>query len=97
MPGQVNGALIRKRGRILRELAAEKNRQFRQRQADRTLSAITLGDEVPGGSSALSDNYLKVLIAGKRLAANKIVAVRISGLTEDGLLGELEPAEPSRI
>ncbi len=96
MAGQVNGALIRKRGRILRELAAEKNCQFRQRQAGRTLSAITLGEETPGGTIALSDNYLKVLIAGKRLAANRIVSVRISGLTADGLLGELEPAEPSR-
>ena len=97
MAGQVNGALIRKRGRILRELAAQKNLRFRQRQAGRTLSAITLGEATPGGAIALSDNYLKVLIAGKQLAANRIVAVRISGLTENGLLGELEPAEPSRI
>ncbi len=96
MAGQVNGALIRKRGRILRELAAEKKLRFRQRQAGRTLSAITLGEESPGGTIALSDNYLKVLITGKRLAANRIVAVRISGLTEDGLVGELVPAEPSR-
>ena len=77
------------------QIQAEKKLRFRQRQAGRTLSAITLGEATPGGAIALSDNYLKVWIAGKRLAANRIVAVRISGLTENGLLGELEPAEPS--
>ena len=102
MPDQINSALIRRRSRILRDLAAEKNRQFRQRQVGRTLSAITLGKETPGGTAALSDNYLKVLIAGKRLAANRIVTVRISGLVADRLLGELAPGEralpePSRI
>ena len=102
MPDQINGALIRRRSRILRDLAAEKNRQFRLRQAGRTLSAITLGEETPDGTAALSDNYLKVLISGKRLAANRIVTVKISGLVADRLLGELAPGErdlpgPSRI
>ena len=60
-----------------------------------------IGEETPSGTSALSDNYLKVLIQGKRLAANRIVTVRISGLFADRLLGklvlcELDPTGPSK-
>ena len=88
LPQQVHGAVIRERGRILRELAAEKNRRFRERQIGRVLSVLTLDQEEGGGTMALSDNYLKVRIAGERLPANQFVAVRITSLSDSGLAGE---------
>ena len=95
MAGQINGTLIRERGRILRELAAKKNLRFREQHIGQILSVITLEGKMPGGTSTLSDNYLKVFIPGQRLSANRLVAVRISALFEDSLLGTIEPPAAS--
>jgi len=74
--------LVRKeRNRILRELAARRNREFRESMVGRTLSAVTLHE--PG--AALTGNYLKVELASVR-KPNFIVDVRIGGITCDGLL-----------
>ena len=70
----------KRRTRALRELSARKNREFRASMAGRTLSAVTIED----GSIALSGNYLKIELAAKR-EPNRIVDVRIGGLTGDGL------------
>jgi len=88
MPDQVPGAAVRERGRILRELAAEKNRRFREQQLGRTLRVLTLEERTEGGTWALSDHYLKVFLAGEPLPANQLVDVRIVSLTDEGLLGE---------
>jgi len=74
-------APVRKeRNRVLRELADEKNRAFRQAMVGRTLSAVTLHQ--PG--TALTENYLKVILSHPR-QANVIVDLRISGLNSAGL------------
>jgi threonylcarbamoyladenosine tRNA methylthiotransferase MtaB len=70
----------KERNRILRELAAAKNLAFRARMVGRTLSAITLHDE----GVALTGNYLKVETAFAR-EANRIVDLRIGGVTAGGL------------
>lgn len=88
MADQVPGAVVRERGRILRELAAEKNRRFREQQLGRTLSVLTLEERTEGGTWALSDNYLKVFLAGEPLPANQLVDVRIVSLSDEGLAGE---------
>jgi len=87
MPGQVDGRIARERNRILRELAARKNLEFRQRLVGRTLSVITLA-----GGSALSDNYLKVRLCGPPLTPNRIVDARITGIEGDLLVGTLDSA-----
>jgi threonylcarbamoyladenosine tRNA methylthiotransferase MtaB len=90
---QVPLATARERNRILRELAAEKNLEFRRRFIGRTLEAITLGDtacghQLPasGSTSALSDNYLKVEVEGEH-EANQWIKVQVQGLTSTGLSG----------
>ncbi|MBI4460489.1 MAG: tRNA (N(6)-L-threonylcarbamoyladenosine(37)-C(2))-methylthiotransferase MtaB [Acidobacteria bacterium] len=88
MPDQVNGAVMQERSRILRELAAAKNRLFRERQLGRTLTVLTLEEKMEGGTPTLSDNYLRVSISGERMAANQLVPVRITSLSENGLVGE---------
>src|ERR1700733_1111818 len=75
---QVPMEMRRDRNRILRELAAEKNLEFRWRMLGRTLSVVTLGD------GALSDNFLKVELATPR-PANQLIDVKIGSLTSNGL------------
>ncbi len=76
---QVPIAVRKQRTRALRDLAAHKNLEFRRSMVGKTLSVVTLDK---GG--ALSDNYLKVALAGQR-AANRIEEIRIGGLTNDGV------------
>jgi threonylcarbamoyladenosine tRNA methylthiotransferase MtaB len=75
---QVPTGVRRERNRILRELAAEKNLEFRRRMLGRTLSVVTLTD------GALSDNFLKVELATPR-PANQLIDVKIGSLTASGL------------
>ncbi len=75
---QVPMELRRERNRILRELAAEKNLEFRRSMIGRELSVVTLGD------GALSDNFLKVELATPR-AANQLMDVKIGSVTAAGL------------
>jgi hypothetical protein len=68
----------RDRNRVLREMAAQKNLEFRRRMLGRTLSVVTLTD------GALSDNFLKVELATPR-ASNQVMDVKIGSLTPNGL------------
>jgi threonylcarbamoyladenosine tRNA methylthiotransferase MtaB len=73
--------LVRKeRNRVLRELAAAKNREFRGSMVGSTLSAVTLHES----GVALTGNYLKVEMASAR-EPNRLVDLRIGGVTDAGL------------
>ncbi|HEY2117212.1 MAG TPA: tRNA (N(6)-L-threonylcarbamoyladenosine(37)-C(2))-methylthiotransferase MtaB [Candidatus Angelobacter sp.] len=86
MPDQVPVHVARDRNRVLRELAAEKNLAFRQSFVGRSLEVITLQVGDNDWTEALSDNYVKVKIAGRRVP-NAMMRVSIAGLEDDGLLG----------
>jgi len=92
MPGQVPMPVRKERNRVLRELAAHKNLEFRQSMLGRTLSVVTLHE--PG--AALSGNYLKVQLA-RAVEPNRLMDVEIGGLTESGIreMSELKLA-PAR-
>jgi threonylcarbamoyladenosine tRNA methylthiotransferase MtaB len=79
-PDHVPMPVRKERNRILRELAARKNREFRERMVGKKLSVVTLEQ----AGMALSSNYLKVELAAPR-EPNRIVEVEIAGLTEAGL------------
>jgi threonylcarbamoyladenosine tRNA methylthiotransferase MtaB len=68
----------KERNRVLRELGARKNLDFRRSMIGRTLSVVTLAE---GG---LSDNFLKVELAARR-PANQMVDVKIGSLSGNGL------------
>jgi tRNA A37 methylthiotransferase MiaB len=70
----------KERNRVLRELAAAKNRAFRERMVGRTLSAVVLAET----GVALTDNYLKVELASQR-DAGAMIDVRVAGVTAAGL------------
>ena len=69
---------------MLRELAALKNAEFRRSMIGKTVSAVTLDHVDPLAGGALTENYLKITLARAR-EPNRIVDVRIGGLTADGL------------
>jgi threonylcarbamoyladenosine tRNA methylthiotransferase MtaB len=77
----------KERNRVLRELAAAKNREFRERMVGKTLSAVTLRE----GRTALTENYLKVELAYD-CEPNRVIEVRIGGLSSDGLREVTSPA-----
>jgi threonylcarbamoyladenosine tRNA methylthiotransferase MtaB len=80
MPDQVPMPVRKERNRVLRELAARKNLDFRRGMLGRTLSVVTLHDS----GAALSGNYLKVQLA-RAAEPNRLMDVEIGGLTENGI------------
>jgi threonylcarbamoyladenosine tRNA methylthiotransferase MtaB len=84
-PDQVPIPVRKDRNRILRELAASKNRAFREAMIGKTLSAVTLHE--PG--TALTENYLKLELAHYR-EPNRVVEVRIGSVSEGGLREEAD-------
>jgi hypothetical protein len=65
---------------VLRALAEQKNRAFRESFVGQRLSVVSIED----GRMALSDNYIKVTLARPR-ETNRLENVLIGGLTADGL------------
>jgi len=82
---QVPMEVRKERNRILRELAAWKNLEFRRSMIGRTLPVVTLAE------GALSDNFLKVELAAPR-PANQLVDVKIGSVSSGGLR-EFRPFE----
>jgi threonylcarbamoyladenosine tRNA methylthiotransferase MtaB len=79
-PASLPMPVRKERNRVLRELAAEKNRAFRERMVGKTLSAVTLHE--PG--LALTGNYLKVELSSPR-EPNRLVDLRIGAVTPSGI------------
>ena len=80
MPDQVPVRERRQRNRVLRELAAAKNLEFRRSMIGKRLSAVTIEQ----GAFALSSNYLKVELAQPR-EPNRLIEVQIGGVTAQGV------------
>jgi threonylcarbamoyladenosine tRNA methylthiotransferase MtaB len=80
--GSVPVPVRKERNRVLRELAAAKNLDFRRRMVGRTVSAVTLHD----GRTAISDNYLKIVLAAEA-EANRLVPVSVLNITDEFLYG----------
>jgi threonylcarbamoyladenosine tRNA methylthiotransferase MtaB len=87
MPDPVPMPVRKERNRVLRELAARKNLDFRIRMVGRRLSVVTLQES----GTALSGNYLKVQMA-HAVEPNRLADVEIGGLTNGGLREADAPA-----
>ena len=85
--------VVEERMGALRALAAEKTHAHRGRFIGRTLEAITLRTPealaAQKRTAALTENFLPVEMAG-RLEANRLVRVRVSGLTAGQALAATE-------
>ncbi len=85
MPDQVPVHVARERNRVLRELAAEKNRTFREGFVGQTLEVITLQAGGDDWTEALSDNFLKTKIPGRH-EANQWMKVETGEIGDEYLL-----------
>jgi threonylcarbamoyladenosine tRNA methylthiotransferase MtaB len=89
MPNQVPVRVAKERNRILRELAAEKNSAFMRSMIGNRVDAITLkhhDDENGPETEALTDNYLKLKLAGAH-SRNQWLSVNITGIQASELTG----------
>jgi len=99
MREQVPVHVARERNCILRDLASEKRLAFMRSFLGQTVDAITLascgagaplhearGDNQSGGTTALTDNYLKLLLKGDH-APNRWLRARIEDVVEGVLVG----------
>ncbi len=91
MPDQVPVQVSRERNRVLRELAARKKHEFMRSFVGGELEAITLTRFDGEYTEALTDNYLKLQIAGEH-SANRLISVRIDCVLNDGLSGHITNA-----
>lgn len=89
---QVPVPVARERNRVLRELAAAKGEAFRQSFVGQEVEAITLGGFDGGATEALTDNYLKVRLAGEH-GANQWLRVKVDGVSESALTGSAEASQ----
>jgi len=83
-PDSVPMPVRKERNRVLRDLAAAKNRAFREHFVGRTLSAVTLHEPC----AALSTNYLKIRLETAH-EANRLVSVEVTGVTDDALCARI--------
>jgi threonylcarbamoyladenosine tRNA methylthiotransferase MtaB len=84
MADQVPVQIARERNRVLRDMAAAKNMAFRKSFIGRNLDVITLQAGGNGWTEALSDNYLKVRVAGQH-GANELLRVGATEVSEEGM------------
>jgi threonylcarbamoyladenosine tRNA methylthiotransferase MtaB len=83
---QVPVALARDRNRMLREIASQKKAAFMQALIGTTVEAITLQTGGANFTEALTDNYLKVKIAG-HTEANRWIQLRVEAVEGEMLVG----------
>jgi threonylcarbamoyladenosine tRNA methylthiotransferase MtaB len=88
LPGQLPVEIARERNRVLRALAARKNRRFRQSFIGHIVEVITLQAGGPEWTEALSDNYLNVRLSGHH-AANQVLKADVTGIGDEDLVAVL--------
>ena len=86
MSEQVPVPVARERNRILRELAEKKKLEFMKSFVGRSLEAITLNVSDDAYTETLTDNYLKLRLAGKH-KANHWVQTQVLQISRDSLVG----------
>ncbi|MDT8441506.1 MAG: tRNA (N(6)-L-threonylcarbamoyladenosine(37)-C(2))-methylthiotransferase MtaB [Desulfuromonadales bacterium] len=85
---QVPGDVSRQRAESLRQLAAAKQRAFAGRFIGETLEVVVENSD-DGMLRGVSRNYLDVCFAGPNTVRGQAVPVRIVGIVDDHLTGEL--------
>jgi len=94
MKEQVPAHIARERNRILRELASDKKLAFMRGFIGKTVQAITLnvvGNDSDGEfTEALTDNYLKLRLRGRR-EPNRWHAAVVQNVATGSLIGSLRP------
>jgi len=92
----VSSAVIKPRSRLLSRLSATKRAQFYQQFLDRDCLVLFESMGKDGLWTGLTDNFIRVSVAGSGSLANQIRRVRLTGVMEHAALGKLADEEPSR-
>ena len=92
MEDQIPVAVARARNRLLRELAARKNLEFRKSFLGQTLDVITLQSVDDCSTEALSDNYLKVRLQGQH-PANRWIKAEVTEVGVDDVVAVAQREE----
>ena len=87
MPGQHNNAVKEARSRAAIVVAEEMNRAYRENLIG-TVQSVLFEDRENGYFTGHAPNYMKIYVPGEGLH-NQLRAVNITGLYQDGLLGEI--------
>ena len=87
MPGQLGNDVKEERSRAAIAVAREMNHSYRESLVG-TLQEVLFEEEEGAFSTGHARNYIRVWAEGKGLH-NRIRSVRITGLYQDGLLGEI--------
>ncbi len=87
MRNQVPVRVARDRNRILRDLAAQKKFEFMRSFVGKTIEAITLNVCDGEHTEALTDNYLKLRLAGRH-EANRWVTAKVNTVVGDVFIAE---------
>ena len=85
-PDQVPVNIARERNHVLRDIASKKKAAFMRSLMGTVVEAITLQSGGAGFSEGLTENYLKLKIAGRH-EANRWMAVTIDGTDGEMLIG----------
>ena len=86
-PEQVDGRRIHERVRELKSLIAAKRGRFLEAQIGQRLSAVTLDKIQEGAPTALSSNYLQILLPGSDVAPNSLFEVAVGRVFNGALVG----------
>ncbi len=90
MNNQVPVQVARERNRRLRELAAQKKLEFMRSFVGRRVEAITLSTSTEAYTDGLTENYLKLRLAGKH-DANRWMNAVVEGAEDGALVGTPVP------
>ena len=86
-PAQVNGRLARQRSQEIRAVISAKREAYLAAQVGRSIPALTLGEVEDGARVALTTNYLKALLPGSEVPANRLVDFRVGRASANRLFG----------
>jgi threonylcarbamoyladenosine tRNA methylthiotransferase MtaB len=89
-PAQVNGRLARQRSQEIRAVIGAKREAYLAAQVGRSIPALTLGEVEDGARVALTTNYLKALLPGSEIPANRLVDFRVGRASANRLFGYLD-------
>jgi threonylcarbamoyladenosine tRNA methylthiotransferase MtaB len=95
MPGQIHHPVRKARNAEMRGILAQASETYRRSFLGQSLAVLwesaTLSSPGTWENRGLSGNYLRVSANAARNLWNTITPVKLTGLTEDGLFGELQP------
>jgi threonylcarbamoyladenosine tRNA methylthiotransferase MtaB len=86
---QIEERVRKERNRVLRELAAKKNLEFRRSLVGQVFDAVTLERADALGRAALTGNYVSVAVEGQGIPAGKLVRVKITEASADLTLARI--------